>query len=145
MYPVTSPGLPVAPPTELLEAMSTDELPSSSSSTSTNLKDLHDGAPIEYNSEMSDRGPNIETSDEFENQAVGTARSHRITVPAEDVFSPKPVNEGNVRVSEPSKDDRQAKLVSKIQELVNLDDVHLEPGTLFRSLVSYITLSHSTL
>ena len=133
MYPVVPPGLPVAPPTELLESMSTDELPSTSSS-STNIKDFHDGVPIEYNSEMSDRGPNIETSDEFDNQAVGTARSHRIAVPAEDVFSPKPVNEGNVRVSGQSKDDRQAKLVSKIQELVNLDDVQLEPGTPFRSL-----------
>ena len=141
-------GPPIAPSTEALCATSTDELSTSSSLASTDVKDCHDGTSVEYNNQMSDRDLNIETSDELENQQQGTVRSHRFSVQAkETICCEKPVNEGNLQeVAGPPKGDRQANLINKIEEMMGLDDVKLEPGTfLARTVYQPKSFVHSVL
>ena len=118
----------IAPPTEVIEGSSSSgEQPSS---TSTTPKDFYDGTPVEYNSEMDHREWNISNSDDSSNQQQGTVRSHMLNIHerGDPIYSRKPVHEANITDSNQGKNSLQENLIYKIEELLDLNDVHLDPG-----------------
>ena len=128
MQRLEPPGPLIAPPTEVIEGSSSSgEQPSS---TSTTPKDFYDGTPVEYNSEMDYREWNISNSDDSSNQQQGTVRSHMLNIRerGDPIYSRQPVHEANITDSSQGKNSLQENLIYKIEELLDLNDVHLDPS-----------------
>ena len=123
MQRLEPPDPPIVPSTEVIESSSGEEASCTS-------KDYYDGAPVEYNSEMDHREWNISNSDDSSNQMQGTVRSHVLNVHdrGDPIYSRQPVHEANIADPNRGKHALQENLIYKIEELLDLSDVHLEPG-----------------
>ena len=123
MQRLEPPDPPIAPSTEVIESCSGEEASSTS-------KDYYDGAPVEYNSEMDHREWNISNSDDSSNQQQVTVRSHTLNVHerGDPIYSRQPVHEANIADSNRGKHPLQENLIYKIEELLDQNDIHLEPG-----------------
>ena len=110
-----------------------------SGSNSTDPKGFVDDTTVEYNNQMpGDCVWNIENSDECTNfstlvlpasQKEANERVHEFNVQYEGIpESLKPVSEGNIQNSEPSKNQLQEELLNKIQEALAFNDANQGPG-----------------